>query len=52
METANRKDISLADLKAMLAAKAIESRDKRELFAAERAMKFDPANRDPQNQGI
>jgi hypothetical protein len=50
MEFADRKEISFADLKAMLAAKAIESRDKRELFAAERALKMDPAN--ATNEGI
>lgn len=50
MEFAGQKEISLADLKAMLAAKTIESRDKRELFAAEQALKMDPAN--PTNQGI
>lgn len=50
MELANKKDVSLADLKAMLAAKAIDSRDKRELFAAERALKLDPDNED--NRGI
>lgn len=50
MEFAGQKEISLADLKAMLAAKAIESRDKRELFAAERSLKLDPSN--PTNQGV
>jgi hypothetical protein len=50
MEFAGQKEIGLADLKAMLAAKAIESRDKRELFAAERALKLDPTN--PTNQGL
>lgn len=50
MEFAGQKEIGLAELKAMLAAKAIDSRDKRELFSAERALKLDPTN--PTNQGL
>ena len=50
MELANRENVSLNDLKAMLAAEAMKSRDKRELFAAEQALKLSPAN--PTNQGI
>ena len=57
MEFAGNRDISLAQvgalmdrLKADLAKAAIASRDKRELFLAERALKMDPAN--PTNQGI
>ena len=50
MEFAGNKEISLAELKAMLAAKTIDSRDKRQLFAAEQALKLSPAN--PTNQGI
>jgi len=57
METANEQQIGMAQLgalldrlKADLAKAAIASRDKRELFLAERALKMDPAN--PTNQGI
>jgi hypothetical protein len=52
MRMAAEENMQIGDIKAQLAQTAIASRDKRELFAAERAMKFDPANRDPQNQGI
>jgi len=50
MEFANRKEISLEDLRAMLAAKAIDAKTKRDLFVAERALKMDPSN--PTNQGV
>lgn len=50
MEFAGQKEISFAQLKAMLATKTIDSRDKRELFLAERALKMDPGN--PTNQGV
>ncbi len=57
MEFAGNRDISMAQvgalldrLKADLAKAAIASRDKRELFLAERQLKLDPAN--PTNQGI
>ena len=57
METANEQQIGMAQLgalldrlKADLAKAAIASRDKRELFIAERALKLDPANTD--NRGI
>lgn len=57
MEFAGNRDISLAQvgalmdrLKADLAKAAIASRDKRELFLAERSLKLDPTN--PTNEGI
>lgn len=46
MELGNRKEISLAEVKAMLAKAAADSRDKR----AEMQLKLSPAN--PTNQGI
>lgn len=57
MEFAGNRDISMAQvgalldrLKADLAKAAIASRDRRELFLAEKALKLDPAN--PTNEGI
>lgn len=50
LEFAGQKDITLEQLKAMLATEAIKSRDKRDLFLAERALKMDPSN--PTNQGV
>lgn len=57
MEFAGNRDISMAQvgalldrLKTDLAKAAMNSRDKRELFLAEKALKMDPAN--PTNQGI
>lgn len=50
MELANAEKVDLGRIKAMLGMKAIDSRDKRELFAAERALKLAPEN--PTNEGI
>jgi hypothetical protein len=50
MEFAGQKEISFDQLKAMLAVKAMDLKTKREMFAAERALKLDPSN--PTNQGL
>jgi hypothetical protein len=50
LEFAGQREISLEQLKALLATEAIKSRDKRDLFVAERALKMDPSN--PTNQGL
>lgn len=50
LEFAGQRDISLEQIKALLATEAIKSRDKRDLFRAERALKLDPSNET--NQGI
>lgn len=50
MEYAGQKEITFDQLKAMLAAKAMDIKTKREMFAAERALKLDPQN--PTNQGL
>lgn len=50
MELANKQSMGMADIKALMAQEVIKSRDKRQLFAAEQALKLNPAN--PTNQGI
>jgi len=50
MRMAAEENMQIGTIKAELAAKAIDSRDKRELFAAESALKLSPAN--PTNEGI
>lgn len=50
MRLAGDEKLSLESIKADLAAKAVDSRDKRELFLAEQALKLSPEN--PTNEGI
>lgn len=50
LESANDKDVSLDQVKAMLTKTALELKTKREMFAAERALKLDPQN--PTHQGL
>ncbi len=50
MELANKQNMGLAEIKALMAQEVIRSRDKRQLFAAEQALKLSPAN--PTNEGI
>ncbi len=50
MRLAAEENMQIGAIKSELAAKTIDSRDRRELFAAERALKLDPAN--PTNQGV
>lgn len=50
LEFAGQRDVTIEQIKAMLATEAVKSRDRRELFVAERALKMDPAN--TTNQGV
>jgi hypothetical protein len=50
MEFAGNKDISLEQMRTLMASKAMELRNKRELFVAERDLKMSPAN--PTHQGL
>lgn len=50
MRMAAEENMQISTIKADLAAKAVESRDKRELYAAEAALKMNPEN--PTDEGI
>lgn len=50
LEFSGRRDISLEQMRTLLTTATIKSRDGRQLFAAERALKLDPNN--PTQQGI